>query len=591
MMDDAAPDEDLLHPAAHAGDGEDGAMPERGAAWQRRLAEARKAREEVLAARVAEGRDAQPLIARRPFDADGRVLPVLADRPRTSPAQDPLMLRPKPWEAGAPGRDPAPDPDAPLHRPSAPREAKEGPSARGAVPAAATGSVAPAGSARALRQGAVWARLPERLTSAGGIAAAVVLGLLMGLAGGLALDRYAAPNVAAAGTAGEAAATGGAREAEAGPVTVSAPAPAPGTAAGGRPGGAPAPVAPSDAPQPRTPPAPQDPGSSAAPPEGPSLPGAELRPGPAPAGAPAPELAAPAGPDPVAVVATRTSELSPRLFFGDGDRTAAEPVPPEAERVVEALPSLAAAFVPPAVPSPVGPFDAADAAPWPVMRPAPAPGATAAPGGPSGDLSLAGPGGDRPAASTSPARADEPGRAAFAEAAPVETSPYVELRAAPQPVLLQPVRGQAPGFETDADAPVPGPARPVLASAPRGIVAPSAGPAPSLLASVPPPAADISASPAADPAAGIPAPGGRSDIRLVGGSAEDRRRLASQDIAFTATVEALFPAARREVRYFHPADAALAGSLARELGADLRDFSSFRPVPPEGRIEVRLPTD
>ena len=45
---------------------------------------------------------------------------------------------------------------------------------------------------------------------------------------------------------------------------------------------------------------------------------------------------------------------------------------------------------------------------------------------------------------------------------------------------------------------------------------------------------------------------------------------------------------RSNVRYFHPEDATAAGRLAEEIGAAARDFTSYRPSPPGGTIEVWL---
>lgn len=42
------------------------------------------------------------------------------------------------------------------------------------------------------------------------------------------------------------------------------------------------------------------------------------------------------------------------------------------------------------------------------------------------------------------------------------------------------------------------------------------------------------------------------------------------------------------IRYFHAADADLAGAIAEDLGARLRDFTSFSPAPPTGTIEIWL---
>ena len=45
---------------------------------------------------------------------------------------------------------------------------------------------------------------------------------------------------------------------------------------------------------------------------------------------------------------------------------------------------------------------------------------------------------------------------------------------------------------------------------------------------------------------------------------------------------------RSNVRYFHDVDAGAASRLAEEIGAIARDFTSYRPSPPDGTIEVWL---
>lgn len=49
-----------------------------------------------------------------------------------------------------------------------------------------------------------------------------------------------------------------------------------------------------------------------------------------------------------------------------------------------------------------------------------------------------------------------------------------------------------------------------------------------------------------------------------------------------------FAISRSNVRYFHDADAAAATRLADEIGAIARDFTTYRPSPPVGTIEVWL---
>ena len=109
------------------------------------------------------------------------------------------------------------------------------------------------------------------------------------------------------------------------------------------------------------------------------------------------------------------------------------------------------------------------------------------------------------------------------------------------------------------------------------------------------PRAIPAAAPSADPAppegrAATPRlPSSQAVAYLVGGSAAERDRLSEGGLLVEVGADAAFPSPRREVRFFHASDAALAEQVARDLDAEVRDFSSFRPAPPEGRIEVRLP--
>jgi len=52
-----------------------------------------------------------------------------------------------------------------------------------------------------------------------------------------------------------------------------------------------------------------------------------------------------------------------------------------------------------------------------------------------------------------------------------------------------------------------------------------------------------------------------------------------------------FKVSATQVRYFHAADAKQAKAIASRIGADTRDFTSFRPSPPDGWIEVYLAGD
>ena len=49
-----------------------------------------------------------------------------------------------------------------------------------------------------------------------------------------------------------------------------------------------------------------------------------------------------------------------------------------------------------------------------------------------------------------------------------------------------------------------------------------------------------------------------------------------------------FSISKSNIRYFHPEDAELAGSLADRIGAQARDFTDFSPSPPVGTIEIWL---
>ena len=44
-----------------------------------------------------------------------------------------------------------------------------------------------------------------------------------------------------------------------------------------------------------------------------------------------------------------------------------------------------------------------------------------------------------------------------------------------------------------------------------------------------------------------------------------------------------------EVRYFHAADRAAAAAVGYLAGVPVADYTSFRPTPPPGRLELLLP--
>ena len=64
--------------------------------------------------------------------------------------------------------------------------------------------------------------------------------------------------------------------------------------------------------------------------------------------------------------------------------------------------------------------------------------------------------------------------------------------------------------------------------------------------------------------------------------------LVGEGFSDPQTVRVSLVISRTNVRYFHSADAPAAQAAAQSLGAALRDFTSFRPVPPAGTIEIWL---
>jgi hypothetical protein len=62
------------------------------------------------------------------------------------------------------------------------------------------------------------------------------------------------------------------------------------------------------------------------------------------------------------------------------------------------------------------------------------------------------------------------------------------------------------------------------------------------------------------------------------------------DTGFTVSEPILFSfkVSKNHVRYYHPSDAEAAQILADEIGGPARDFTSFRPSPPTGKIEIWL---
>jgi hypothetical protein len=105
-----------------------------------------------------------------------------------------------------------------------------------------------------------------------------------------------------------------------------------------------------------------------------------------------------------------------------------------------------------------------------------------------------------------------------------------------------------------------------------------------------PPAADILRASRAQlpPGADIPA---TIRIHLPNGSSQARFTTMAavvQAAGFDDVRSARTPYSIREtqVRYFHPEDAAAAAIVADRTGAQIRDFTDYRPSPPPGSIEV-----
>ncbi|MEM1066540.1 MAG: hypothetical protein AAGJ74_13655 [Pseudomonadota bacterium] len=65
---------------------------------------------------------------------------------------------------------------------------------------------------------------------------------------------------------------------------------------------------------------------------------------------------------------------------------------------------------------------------------------------------------------------------------------------------------------------------------------------------------------------------------------------AIESFGFTISTaqEAGFRISENQVRFFHPEDINAAGALADAVGARVRDFTTFRPAPPPGTLEIYL---
>ncbi|OYX42334.1 MAG: hypothetical protein B7Z02_12395 [Rhodobacterales bacterium 32-67-9] len=80
------------------------------------------------------------------------------------------------------------------------------------------------------------------------------------------------------------------------------------------------------------------------------------------------------------------------------------------------------------------------------------------------------------------------------------------------------------------------------------------------------------------------APAGVADATLV----ETVDKLVAVGVPVGEPSRVGFTISESNVRYFHAADAEAAAAIATEVGARLRDFTSFDPAPPAGTIEVWL---
>lgn len=94
-----------------------------------------------------------------------------------------------------------------------------------------------------------------------------------------------------------------------------------------------------------------------------------------------------------------------------------------------------------------------------------------------------------------------------------------------------------------------------------------------------PPAASLLSGPVI-----LHAPAGVADAALAGTVG----RLAAAGVPVGEPSRVGFTISESNVRYFHAADAEVAAAIAAEVGARLRDFTSFDPAPPAGTIEVWL---
>ncbi len=185
------------------------------------------------------------------------------------------------------------------------------------------------------------------------------------------------------------------------------------------------------------------------------------------------------------------------------------------------------------------------------------------------------------------------------EAAPVvpqgPTDAVLRLAAA-APRIAPPFEGAAPGIDLTPPAP-PRPTAPPAASAE---AAPVTGTPPEILPEVLPDSESpvAAAEGIAVPEEPEPAPSAppRADAVLVhvlvpaDGAAQTAETLSEAVAALGYTRREPAPVSitirQTQVRFYHPEDAEAAQLVAETVGGPARDFTAFRPSPPEGTIEV-----
>ncbi len=195
--------------------------------------------------------------------------------------------------------------------------------------------------------------------------------------------------------------------------------------------------------------------------------------------------------------------------------------------------------------------------------------------------------------------------------APAATAePALPIVAAPEPATASPAPEQTLAAETPsaiATLTAPADAPEVAPDAPEALAALAAPETalPTAPEATAPGAALNSAAPviAAIPPAARPwDPRGRDlaaaqNLRII--LTTSSAMSATQRAGFEAAIESFgfsigtaqtagFRISENQVRFFHPEDINAAGALADAVGARVRDFTSFRPAPPPGTLEIYL---